>query len=79
MPEPDPCWSSRDDDALRDALLITLETAGHRPLGTPGGRGRWLCWMSMLSTWWYPTRMAPMDGLQLLAEIRRVIRRCRCW
>ena len=61
-----------DDDALRDALLLTLDAAGHRTTGAPGGRealeildhGQFSMVVSDL-------RMAPMDGLQLLAEIRR--------
>ena len=63
-----------DDDALRDAILVTLEAAGHQASGTPGGpealrvlermgRERFSMVVSDL-------RMAPMDGLQLLAEIR---------
>ena len=60
-----------DDDALRDALLLTLEAAGHSPLGAAGGaqaldliaRTRFDMVISDL-------RMAPMDGLTLLAEIR---------
>jgi two-component system, response regulator FlrC len=60
-----------DDDALRDALLVTLEAAGHRPSGAPGGRealdslGR-----EQFSMVVSDLRMAPMDGLQLLGEIR---------
>jgi two-component system response regulator FlrC len=60
-----------DDDALRDAVLVTLETAGHRPTGVAGGRealaalclGRYSMVVSDL-------RMVPMDGLELLGEIR---------
>jgi two-component system response regulator FlrC len=60
-----------DDEALRDALLITLEAAGYRATGADGGpaalalieRGAFHMVVSDL-------RMAPMDGLQLLAEIR---------
>jgi two-component system response regulator FlrC len=60
-----------DDEALRDALLITLETAGHRPSGADGGpaalalieRENFHMVVSDL-------RMAPMDGLQLLGDIR---------
>lgn len=59
-----------DDDALRDALLVTLDAAGHRAKGAPGGREaleamereRFNMVISDL-------RMAPMDGLQLLGEI----------
>jgi two-component system response regulator FlrC len=60
-----------DDDALRDALLITLEAAGHRATGADGGptalgtltRDSF----SMVVT---DLRMDPMDGLTLLGEIR---------
>ena len=61
-----------DDDALRDALAITLETAGHRVSAVDGGPaalnalGRQA--FSMVVS---DLRMDPMDGLQLLAEIRR--------
>jgi two-component system response regulator FlrC len=60
-----------DDDALRDALLVTLEAAGHRPTGAPGGEAA----LAALSGERYSMvisdlRMAPMDGLQLLTEIR---------
>jgi two-component system response regulator FlrC len=59
-----------DDDSLRDALLLTLEAAGHRVRGAAGGaealeameREQFSMVISDL-------RMAPMDGLQLLAEI----------
>ena len=61
-----------DDEALRDALSITLEAAGHKvdavengPLALErigGGRE-----FSMVVS---DLRMDPMDGLQLLAEIR---------
>ena len=61
-----------DDEALRDALSITLEAAGHKveavengPLALErigGGRD-----FSMVVS---DLRMDPMDGLQLLAEIR---------
>jgi len=60
-----------DDEALRDALLITLDAAGHRARGVDGGpaalalieRENFHMVISDL-------RMSPMDGLQLLAEIR---------
>lgn len=60
-----------DDEALRDALLITLEAAGHRASGADGGpaalalieRENFHMVVSDL-------RMSPMDGLQLLGEIR---------
>ncbi len=60
-----------DDEALRDALLVTLEAAGHRPLGAPGGReGLELLGREQFSMVVSDLRMAPMDGLQLLGEIR---------
>ncbi|HZV54869.1 MAG TPA: sigma-54 dependent transcriptional regulator [Rhodocyclaceae bacterium] len=60
-----------DDEALRDALLITLEAAGHQPTGAPGGREA----LDLLGREHFnmvvsDLRMAPMDGLQLLGEIR---------
>ncbi len=60
-----------DDAALRDALLITLETAGHRPSGAASGPEA----LALLARKDFQMvisdlRMAPMDGLQLLAEIR---------
>ncbi len=60
-----------DDDALRDALLITLEAAGHRAAGAAGGPealallGRQEFQMVISDL-----RMSPMDGLELLAAIR---------
>jgi len=59
-----------DDDALRDALLLTLEAAGHSVKGAAGGpdalqlmeRERFNMVISDL-------RMAPMDGLELLGQI----------
>jgi two-component system response regulator FlrC len=60
-----------DDDALRDALLVTLDAAGHRPLGAAGGREALdLLARERFSMVVSDLRMAPMDGLQLLAEIR---------
>jgi two-component system, response regulator FlrC len=60
-----------DDDALRDALLITLEAAGHRPQGADGGPAA----LGLLSRQVFnmvvsDLRMSPMDGLTLLGEIR---------
>ncbi len=60
-----------DDDALRDALLITLEAAGHQATGADGGPAA----LAMLDRKAFhmvvsDLRMAPMDGLQLLGEIR---------
>ncbi|MCK9387813.1 MAG: sigma-54 dependent transcriptional regulator [Sulfuritalea sp.] len=63
-----------DDDALRDALLITLEAAGHRATGADGGAAA----LSALATAAREPfsmvvsdlRMDPMDGLTLLGEIR---------
>lgn len=61
-----------DDEALRDALLLTLEAAGHRADGAPDGPEA----LRKLSAGQYQMvvsdlRMAPMDGLELLGEIRR--------
>ncbi len=61
-----------DDEALRDALSITLEAAGHRVAAAASGpealdlldRGDFSMVVSDL-------RMDPMDGLQLLKEIRQ--------
>lgn len=60
-----------DDDALRDALVITLETAGHDVQGAAGGPQalellRRLSFNMVVSD----LRMTPMDGLELLREIR---------
>ncbi len=60
-----------DDAALRDALLITLETAGHQVTGAEGGPQA----LAYLAKHDYgmvvsDLRMEPMDGLALLAEIR---------
>ncbi len=60
-----------DDDALRDALLITLEAAGYRVSGADGGPTA----LALLDREAFQMvvsdlRMAPMDGLQLLGEIR---------
>jgi two-component system response regulator FlrC len=60
-----------DDAALRDALLITLEAAGHAATGADGGPAA----LALLAKHDYgmvvsDLRMDPMDGLQLLGEIR---------
>lgn len=60
-----------DDEALRDALLITLEAAGHQAIGADGGPAA----LAMLDRKAFhmvvsDLRMDPMDGLQLLGEIR---------
>ena len=60
-----------DDAALRDAVGLTLELAGHRPVGVDGGPAalellRQRAFHLVLSD----LRMEPMDGLQLLAEVR---------
>jgi two-component system, response regulator FlrC len=62
-----------DDDALRDALLITLEAAGHEVDGAPGGREALaLIGQNEFQMVVSDLRMSPMDGLQLLTEIRRL-------
>jgi two-component system response regulator FlrC len=59
-----------DDDALRDALLLTLEAAGHSAKGAGGGREALQAMererFNMVIS---DLRMAPMDGLELLGEI----------
>lgn len=60
-----------DDDALRDALLITLESVGHGATGAVGGAEA----LELLSRHQFnmvvsDLRMFPMDGLQLLTEIQ---------
>ena len=60
-----------DDDALRDALLITLETAGHVVQGAAGGpQALELLARNAFNMVVSDLRMAPMDGLELLREIR---------
>jgi len=60
-----------DDDALRDALLITLETAGHVVQGAAGGpQALQLLGQHAFNMVVSDLRMAPMDGLELLREIR---------
>ncbi len=59
-----------DDDSLRDALLLTLEAAGHRVQGASGGHEA----LDLIDREGFnmvvsDLRMAPMDGLQLLSEI----------
>lgn len=60
-----------DDDALRDAVCFTLEMAGHKALGVEGGVPA-LAHIEKTSFHLVVSdlRMQPMDGLQLLAEIR---------
>jgi two-component system response regulator FlrC len=60
-----------DDDALRDALQITLEAVGHEVVCVDGGpaalaRLREKTFNMVVSD----LRMSPMDGLALLGEIR---------
>jgi len=63
-----------DDDALRDALLITLETAGHQVTGAPSGPAALAALAAAGRTPFSMVisdlRMDPMDGLTLLGEIR---------
>lgn len=60
-----------DDDALRDALLITLEAAGHSATGAASGPAA----LAILAHETFSMvvsdlRMDPMDGLTLLVEVR---------
>ncbi len=60
-----------DDDALRDAVCFTLEMAGHGVTGANGGPAA-LAELERQSFNLVVTdlRMQPMDGLQVLAEVR---------
>ena len=61
-----------DDEALRDALLVTLEAAGYRVSGADGGPSALqLVARDSFSMVVSDLRMSPMDGLELLAEIRK--------
>ena len=61
-----------DDDALRDAVCLTLEMAGHGVTGVDGGpaalAGLERTHFNLVVS---DLRMQPMDGLELLGEIRR--------
>ncbi|HUY04329.1 MAG TPA: sigma-54 dependent transcriptional regulator [Rhodocyclaceae bacterium] len=71
MPEPLNILVVEDDDALRDALAITLEAAGHTVQGAAGGHEALeLIARTPFNMVVSDLRMAPMDGLGLLAEIR---------
>ena len=61
-----------DDESLRDALLVTLEAAGHHALGADGGPAALgLIAREPFNMVVSDLRMAPMDGLELLGEIRQ--------
>jgi two-component system response regulator FlrC len=61
-----------DDASLRDAVCVTLESAGHRVLGAGDGPAALvLLARNALNLVVSDLKMEPMDGLQLLAEIRR--------
>jgi len=71
MPENLKILVVEDDDALRDALLVTLEAAGHAAIGAGGGpQALELIARQPFNMVVSDLRMAPMDGLELLAEIR---------
>ncbi len=60
-----------DDDALRDAVCLTLEMAGHGVVGVDGGPAA----LAELERHAFnlvisDLRMQPMDGLQVLGEVR---------
>lgn len=71
MPEHLKVLVVEDDDALRDALLITLEAAGHTVQGAAGGpQALELITRTQFNMVISDLRMTPMDGLSLLSEIR---------
>lgn len=71
MPENLKILVVEDDEALRDALLITLDAAGHAAVGAGGGpQALELIARQPFNMVVSDLRMAPMDGLELLAEIR---------
>ncbi|MCL2161195.1 MAG: sigma-54 dependent transcriptional regulator [Betaproteobacteria bacterium] len=60
-----------DDDALRDAVCLTLEMAGHRVTGVDGGPAAlYALERTHFNLVISDLRMLPMDGLELLGEIR---------
>lgn len=71
MAEPMNLLVVEDDAALRDALLITLEAAGHHALGAADGPAALgLIGRESFNMVISDLRMSPMDGLELLAQIR---------
>ncbi|WP_018990297.1 sigma-54-dependent transcriptional regulator [Aromatoleum toluclasticum] len=60
-----------DDAALRDAVCLTLEMGGHRVTGVDGGPAALIeIGRQAFNLVVSDLRMLPMDGLQLLGEIR---------
>lgn len=60
-----------DDAALRDAVCLTLEMGGHRVTGVDGGPSALIeIGRQAFNLVVSDLRMQPMDGLQLLGEIR---------
>ena len=60
-----------DDPALRDAVCLTLEMGGHRVTGVDGGPSALVeLGRQAFNLVVSDLRMQPMDGLQLLGEIR---------
>lgn len=61
-----------DDAALRDAVCLTLEMAGHRVTGVDGGPTALVeLERQVFNLVITDLRMQPMDGLQLLGEVRK--------
>jgi len=62
-----------DDEALRDAISMILETAGHSVrLASGGGEALELMEQQPFNLVITDLRMSPMDGLELLARIRTI-------
>lgn len=61
-----------DDAALRDAVCLTLEMGGHRVTGVDGGPNALVeLERQVFNLVITDLRMQPMDGLQLLGEVRK--------
>ena len=62
-----------DSPVVLEAVGELIESWGHQvTTAERGGRRAWRRWSRAASTWWWPTSRCPgMDGLELLAAMRR--------